>query len=264
MAIRICVWVLAAVMALSTARSVLALNPAERAAIAQPAAGAVGGNALLTLSTPPTVAVQVMPQGYQTYGTFGYRTLGQSFVPSLSTFGGGIQTGPGGNFLSVGRSAGSAMFGTPLGQAGQQGAGGTPAAQPALNPGLVPGTIRQENMGAAEEGLEMPTGLEPPTASAADVRQYGMGGTSPAAPGMQPYAHSLRLSDLLTRIARSKGIMDSKAIDVYLSNNVALVQGAVHTPQDRVLLANVLALEPEVSLIDNRLVVEGSGTPASK
>jgi hypothetical protein len=52
-------------------------------------------------------------------------------------------------------------------------------------------------------------------------------------------------------------------IDVYMSDNVARVQGAVRTPADCVLLKNVLALEPEVRQIDNRLVPAASGTPSN-
>jgi hypothetical protein len=53
-------------------------------------------------------------------------------------------------------------------------------------------------------------------------------------------------------------MLTGQAIDVYLSGNVALVKGAVRTGANRVLLGNVLGLEPNVSRIDNRLAVEGS------
>ena len=61
----------------------------------------------------------------------------------------------------------------------------------------------------------------------------------------------------MTQIARSKGMLPGQGIDVYLSNNIALLHGTVRTPGDSVLLANVLALEPEVLQIDNRLVAFG-------
>ena len=57
------------------------------------------------------VVAQVPPQGNQNYGTFGNRTLGQPLVPAPSTFGGGIQTAPGGSFL--GRLDGSPASATP-------------------------------------------------------------------------------------------------------------------------------------------------------
>ena len=56
-----------------------------------------------------------------------------------------------------------------------------------------------------------------------------------------------------------------EAINVYMSNGVALVQGAVRTRDQGVLLLNILSLEPQVRQIDNRLVVvEGPGGQASK
>ena len=68
----------------------------------------------------------------------------------------------------------------------------------------------------------------------------------------------------MTRIARSKGMLSGQGIDVYLSNDTARVQGTVRTAHDCVLLPSVLALEPDVRQIDNRLVVEGSGTASAK
>jgi len=90
----------------------------------------------------------------------------------------------------------------------------------------------------------------------------GRGGsraTSASAARVEPYTRSPALSDRLTRIAHSRGMLTGQAIDVYLSGNVALVKGAVRTGANRVLLGNVLGLEPNVSRIDNRLAVEGSG-----
>jgi hypothetical protein len=62
----------------------------------------------------------------------------------------------------------------------------------------------------------------------------------------------------VTQIARSKGLLFGPAIDVYVSNNVALIQGAVVTPSDSTELATALAQEPGVLLIDSRLVAVGS------
>jgi len=67
----------------------------------------------------------------------------------------------------------------------------------------------------------------------------------------------------LTRIARTKGMLAGQAIDVYLSGNVALIEGVVRTRANRVLLGNVVSLEPDVSRIDNRLAVAGSGDYSS-
>ena len=87
----------------------------------------------LGLCIPQRVVAQVSPQGNQTYGTFGDRTLGQSFVPRPSTFGGGIQTGASGNFLYLGRSDGSAAFATPWRQNETGVVGPGPAGPPASN-----------------------------------------------------------------------------------------------------------------------------------
>ncbi len=50
------------------------------------------------------------------------------------------------------------------------------------------------------------------------------------------------------------------AINVYLGSDVAVVQGVVRTAGDRAVLRNVLGLEPDVSRIDDRLVVQGYRT----
>ena len=100
--------------------------------------------------------------------------------------------------------------------------------------------MRRFGMNPAEPALGLTRGIEQPVAA------------SP-----QPYSRSSELSDLLTHIARSKGLLSGPAIDVYVSNKVTLIQGAVGTPGDCVLLARVLALQPEVQQIDNRLVAVG-------
>jgi hypothetical protein len=251
-----CVLAVTAVLAVCTAQSALAIRPLQKASAGQQSPAAVGGIAGLPFGTPQLIGGQTTiyaaPQGIQTYGTFGNQTLGLSFVPSPSTFGGGIQTSPDGSFLSIGR------------QIGQQAASGTPARLPALNPALLPDISGRELMGAVGDALATSGGIGPPATPATTVRRNATGVASLGPRGVQSYTRSEGLSDLLTRIARSKGIIASQAINVYLSNNVALIQGTVHTPQDRVLLANVLNLEPEVSQVDNRLAVEGAGTTAQK
>jgi hypothetical protein len=223
-------------------------------------------------AVPAQGGTQFSAQGGTVYGTFGSRTLGQSFVPSPSTFGGGIQTSPTGSFLYAGRTDGSAAFATPWRQFNAGAAG--PAAQPAYGtagpqspaPEEFGGPATDEmnpwpmnageGLSALEQVLGMTAGLEPPAA----LRMAPQA----AVARPQPYARSPELSALMTRIARSKNMLASQGIDVYVSNNVARLQGAVRTPAAGVLLANVLALEPQVWQIDNQLVVEGSGTPASK
>ena len=209
------------------------------------------------------VVAQVPPQGNQNYGTFGNRTLGQPLVPAPSTFGGGIQTAPGGSFL--GRSDGSPASATPGLQNSTRRAhaqrrraarperrcfasiarGGARCSRTPVHHEFGP-PVGPRNEWAGRHGPDgagpWPAGTGTPVAAA-----------PPAASPRQPYSRSPELSDRLTQIARTKGLLFGPAIDVYLSNNVALMQGAVGTPGDCVLMAKVLALEPEVLQIDNRV-----------
>ncbi len=233
----------------------------------------------------------VVAQSSEIRGMFGNRTLGQSFMPRPSTFGGGLQTGPSGNFLYFGRPDGSTAFATPWRQIDtseiDQAAGVRRAAQAALNvtlppqspapkynlfelptitefgPPSFPETSGWEGTSPAEQALGMTLGIGSSAASYVPVPRVGARAASASAARPQPYTRSPDLSGRLTRIARTKGMLSGHGIDVYLSNNMALLQGTVRTPGDRVLLANVLALEPEVRQIDNRLVVEGYGTLSS-
>ena len=84
------------------------------------------------------------------------------------------------------------------------------------------------------------------------------GSAPPAASPQQAFSRSPELSDRLTQIARTKGLLFGPAIDIYVSNNVALIQGAVGTPSDSTQLATALAREPGIVRIDNRLVALGS------
>ena len=243
----------------------------------------------LSLCQPQMAAAQGVPQGNETHGTFGNRPLGQTLVPRPSQFGGGIQTGPGGSFLYRGRPDGSTAFAAPWRRidpgAIEQAVGARPAVQavlynaaspqspgpeynnlselptfPELTPAPLFETNGGEGTGPAEQGLGMALGFGLPSAWNVTLPRVGTGAAS-APP--QPYVRSPELSDRLTRIAVAKGMLAGQGIDVLLSNSIARLQGTVHTPDNCVLLANVLALEPEVSQIDNRLVVEGAGTPPS-
>jgi hypothetical protein len=205
-------------------------------------------------------------------GMFGNRFLGQPLAPQPSSFGGGIQLGPAGNFVSLGRPNGATSFplwkqysGAPidLGVAAsppaqpaaqlspprQPPAGGVPAVQVG-QPAQPPANSPQESVGAA------PGGTTPPTWDFA-VRRGGSGVDAAAARG-EPLVRSPVLSDRLTRIARTKNMLAGRGIDVYLRGDTALVQGAVRTSGDRALLANVVRLEPDVSRIDNQLTVPGA------
>jgi hypothetical protein len=227
---------------------------------------------------------QLLSQGKETRGLFGNRTLGHSFTPRPNTFG-GIQTGSSGDFLYVGRWDDSSAFATSWRRIDTavlyQAVGTSAAAQPALRADIVPQlpvpdynlptvpefaprsfpeTNGWEGTSRTEQALGSALGIGAPAASNATIRRVSMRATSASAARPQPYARSPELSDRLTRIARATGMLSGQGIDVYLGSNVALLQGTVRKPDDCVLLANVLALEPEVQRIDNRLVAEGSGT----
>ena len=250
----------------------------------------------LSLCNPQTAAAQAVPRGNGTSAMFGNRSLGQPLVPRASGFGGGIQTGTSGNFLYRGQPGGSRAFAAPwrrvdtavLDQAALEQAvhNGTaaqlapPAAfapqfvMPQFNPPEIPAAAgptapqqsesgEQEGEGPAGPATGMTPGLGPPAASSVASPRVGPRAAFALSPSPQPYTRSPELSDRLTRIAQAKGMLSDRGIDVYLSNHVALVQGAVRTPGDSVLLANVLALEPEVRHIDNRLVTQGVGSISS-
>ena len=224
----------------------------------------------LGLCKPPLVVAQVSTQGSVVHGTFGDRTLGQSFVPRPSTFGGGVQTGPGGSFLFLGRSDGSAAFVTPWRQNDTGVVVPGSAAQPPPNATILPPLpVPEYNSPELQiipdlgplvfpetNGREV-TGPAEPAPGVGAPSTLGRGVGPLAARPQQPFARSPGLSDRLTQIARSKGILPGQGIDVYLSNNVALLHGTVRAPSDRLLLANILALEPEVRQVDNRLVAFG-------
>ncbi len=223
----------------------------------------------LSLCKLQMVVAQVPPQGNQHYGTFGDRTLGQPLVPAPSTFGGRILTAPDGSFLGLSNDFPASA--TP----GLQNNTGVPApngvARPALNAGVSPQSPAAERdapelssiMNLAPLLVPKTNGPEgtvrtAPTLGLRAPGTPGRGSAPPVAGPQQPYYRSPELSDRLTQIARTKGLLFGPAIDVYVSNNVALIQGAVGTPSDSTQLATALAHEPGVLRIDNRLVALGS------
>lgn len=223
----------------------------------------------LSLCKLQMVVAQTAPQGNQSTGTFGNRTLGQPLVPAPGTFGGGIQTAPGGSFL--GRSDGSPASATP----GLQNNTGAPApnaaAQPTLNAAVsarspaadrdapeLPSSANLAPLSVSETNAAEGAVRTPPALGLRAPGTPGRGSALPAASPRQSYSRSRELSDRLTQIARTKGLLFGPAIDVYVSNNVALIQGAVGTPSDSIQLATALAHEPGVLRIDSRLVALGS------
>ena len=112
------------------------------------------------------------------------------------------------------------------------------------------------NPGAAQQGAS--AGAMPAAMNAAPQRiRFQTASVLSARP--QQFYRSPELSDRLTMIARSRGMLVGKGINVYLSNDFALVRGTVHSPADSAALASVLGLEPDVEHIDNRLSVAATG-----
>jgi hypothetical protein len=147
-----------------------------------------------------------------------------------------------------------------------------PAAPETATPGTMP---TGANYGGAQQGANL--GATPGSANQASVQQGATPGAMQAAAAnvtpqrgkfrtasvfserQKSYSFSPELSARMTSIARARGMLAGQGINVYLSNNAALLQGTVRTPNDRDALANVLGLEPEVQRIDNRLQVNAAG-----
>jgi hypothetical protein len=240
------------------------------------------GVLVLSLGRPQMSVAQAPPQVKQTPGMFGSRTLGQPLAPRPNTFRGVSQAGSSGTFLLPGQSPGSALFSAPWRHFSpveiQPAVGATPAGQPDLSSAaslqssaaesvlseleaildltapLYPEMNGSEGTSPAEQALGTPLGNGPSPAPRPAVQRGGAAETLSSAARPQPYIRSPELSDRMTEIARRSGLLRSPVIDVYLSHNVALLQGAVGTSSDSALLASALALNRGLLRVDNRLV----------
>ncbi len=216
-------------------------------------------------------------------GAFGYRALGLPLAPLPSNFSGGLPPSATGRFPGLGLFSGMYGF-TPLWQPPYVGTIGPavaplPAAQVALPPQPPVGAGPAAPVAATTPAVQLSgPPLQPPAplsaspaSPAAQTIGAGPGGEiGPAwkyATGhsagraafarTEPYLRSPELSALLTRIGQTRRMLAGPAINVYLSGNVALMRGVVRSTADRTVLRNVLGLEPNVSRIDDRLVVQG-------
>jgi len=249
----------------SAAALVLGLCPARPAA-GQVAVRPDGGFGM---------AVPRPDSGY--IGMFGNRNLGTTLAPRPDQFGSGIRTSPGGSFLFLARPDGAAAFATPWRwtdaitvDRAVQGLGlpvGMPAVASAAapvvpynvtgamtGPEIAPAAPLEATGPEGVPGAEQGAGLAPPPLANRALLHAG----ALEAAAIQ-YVHSPDLSQRLTQIARTRGMLAGQGIDVALSSQVARLQGTVRTAHDRVLLANIAGLEPEVRQVDNRLTVEGQG-----
>ena len=182
----------------------------------------------LSLCKLQMVEAQAPPQGNQNYGTFGNRTLGQSLVPTPSTFGGAVQTAPGGSFLlwtvrrlpSV-RHAGAAEQ--------LRGAMPNAVAQPAPNTAASPQSAVQLAMPRTAVHHEFgpplvretnwPEGTDR-TAPALGLRAPGTPGRGTAAVSRQPAEGLLPFAGVVRSLDAdrtcTKGLLFGPAIDVYV------------------------------------------------
>ena len=72
------------------------------------------------------------------------------------------------------------------------------------------------------------------------------------------------LSERLTQTARDHGMQVSAPIRVSMLNGTAIVYGTVGTSHDRLLIANMVLLEPGINQLSNRLSVAPGEVPAAK
>jgi hypothetical protein len=136
-----------------------------------------------------------------------------------------------------------------------QGAGESqaPAATWFRSPG--PENAAATGMGVAEQAAPPPL---PPVYRLGPPAFGGPTGTASPGPTAPPQL-SASLSERITRIARAGGVQTPAGISVYLGNGSAVLRGAVGTPYDRQLVANLVRLEPRVWRVENQLTVQSGG-----
>jgi hypothetical protein len=217
-------------------------------------------------------------------GMFGDRSLGHPIQPGASHFGSGIQRGPSGDLLSVGRTNGAAMFPTPWRRTepaplpvywGPSYLFAVPGVQPGLVPQEQPGQVPSEQPRPPEQPTpEQPApGIwfrsppsettTPPTSGSTGF--YGPGNSlglsvagapgSVAAAATDSFRPSPGVSTRITRLAQAGGVLTSSGVQVSVQGNTATIRGAVATSYDRSLVGSLVSLEPGVWHVDNQVTV---------
>lgn len=239
----------------------------------------------LALSLLVLVALSANALG-QTGGMFGPRVLGAPLQPGVSQFGGGLQISPNGTFVGTGRTNGANQFATPWRR--------STAPLPYISTGyaVLPNgqltAITPDGNLAAVAAVPAPTPLQPavpiettvppevsvvgPPAPALSpaVSPNPVGGATADTPAPQPARQLVtgattaqselngylpRVSERLTRIARSHGIRVASPIRVSVVNGTAILRGVVGSPHGSALIANLAGLEPGVERVSNQLTV---------
>ena len=220
-------------------------------------------------------------------GLFGDRSLGRPVQPGTSGFGGGIQRGPSGDLLGLGRG----MFPTPWRRV--EGAGlpivwGTPPytfypvsgpqpvvaprEQPAQAPAEQPPPPQQSTPGpdiwfrqtSPSSETSPPSETTPPVPPGSNgfygpqkSLGWSMAGTagSDSTGAQNSFVPSPAISARITRLAQAGGVPTSSGVQVCVQGNTAIVRGAVATPYQRSLVGNLVGLEPGVWHVDNQVTV---------
>lgn len=202
--------------------------------------------------------------GSQMPGMFGPRTIGRFIAPQPSGFSGYTQPAPAyyntpyagqPSMNQIGRLNQSIVAGQMFPEA--------PMPLDQVPPVFLPDAYAYDGVFGFNEAyypgeyFGLPTNAGAPNAQnflpPSQVRMNA-GNTSTAKP--HPFVLSQQLSNRLTNIARSKGMLSGNSISVYTSNGTARLQGNVNKDSDRVALGYVMSLEPGITRIDNRLAVK--------
>jgi hypothetical protein len=256
-------------------------TPAQLPAIpiaAHRLAAVVAAAAWLAAACPSALRAQA---NTTTTGLFGQQQMGSSRGASPSSTGSGMTTGMGGN------SAGGATTGTSFGSglvSGMQnlraggnngfvgvtaataqnplsmlGAGAQVARGPNLNSLQQLMTQSRQNQFNQQQAQRQTRGAGANQAQAQFrvPMRLGFQPQPPAAPRFN--------SAVSARLSKVPALSKLGPINVSLEGTIAVLRGTVATEADRELAAGLARLEPEVSAVDNRLVVgavEGSGREA--
>jgi hypothetical protein len=190
--------------------------------------------------------------GYQTSGMFGPRTIGQATGPQPRSFALNAQSGQSGYYGSSVQPFASPIAVLPQSYTLTNNELEFPAVQESTS-AFLPDANSAEAINTTQLTPDMMPAAATPSIVNPRVRiRAGLASNNQP----QPYSLSTKLSNRLTTIARSNGMLSSESINVYVSKDIARLQGTVRTNANRVLLANVLGLEPGINQIDNRLDVK--------
>ncbi len=183
--------------------------------------------------------------GRPTTGLSGTGNASASFAaPTIDQM---LQEGAGDQFLRSNRGS-SSFVGADDSTTGGSNAGRSNRRLSATNARGFGGQSPNAN---ANRGGMMPGGRSPYGQAAAEVQPVltlGFDYAPPAIPNLG--------GQVTARLERTGAIKLAAPLDVQLADGVAVVRGTVASEHDRLLLAQLLALEPGVRRVDNQLEVK--------